>query len=1536
MALGFSSTSFIVGSSRDYLGSVFFPKVSVNLIETQQLFLLQEISAFYKEPQLRKLQGSIELQGGSPIITGVDTNFTHSLVGSGGGTSGDRIRIQNVDYTVSSVNSDTEIQVTPTPPSTFSTTNAYLLDYLWYNRPVSSIDVNSEQLIGEFQNDTGNFFFYNVTYSEDYPLIEKSRNFSIDLLNGQGYSQDPRTGRIIVDEQDNQVVPEQVNLGFSSTEEGVFQEILNFYLKKSKLFSIDATPYKNSDGTWLIRLPYLGYLSEFNNADKIYLARNYSGGFQYFDLKIVSVEEDSTSTYITLKEPNSQILSTVNGSNLSLFEINLVWKELLLTLNLYAEAESEDERLRLTLENFGRKIDEENEYIFRNSDIDEDRTDYRLLNKKRKELLLEGDKIYPYMGSYKALINVLNLFGYHDVQIKEYFLNVDTTSPDNGKFLSVPISSSAEQKKIIKKVWDLLPSKIYKKTSLFGLYYHINVESGSYDDYGTPVMVDGFQFTTEEVLIKLFGLKELLKKEYLPLNARIYDITGEGIYFQRINFETWSDQVQVRVLEIGNPPVVNIYPQPVSYIRDLRRIDSYYVDKFTKLGYEGFLGDVSPEPGITIQDNTISYFSSFTGPTGMNMSYVLMSDPNAPDYIPAYGIKPLTDLYTSYVGAFDNYNLGKWEHRDDNWDTMVPGIHDADFNAKASYYKALPDDPNGTFPTGAPALIETLFELVWQDCDFSWDQSSTLTTFLGNYVIAGATVTISDYSSVGILQRGFTNGEIISIANCPFAGTYTIENITGSSFDIAINFVPTYLSGTLTYSIDISNISASINRLSWDTIGRGEYLDMRVLVEKQGSRSFVYDSGRKPIDEFVTPYYSPIMGLTYNRILDAVILPYEGTYDVSVYIYDITNNFTMQYKKYTAVTPTAQITASYQAQDEFATWESMNILWNQASFDWYYPDRSDSTWEQADLQWDSLQAYAYRNQDLKENKTLVDILAIDRDKASVLIQGSYLDNEYAKAGGYLYFERKANKLEFESIAVASGDINEYFYGGIAGYDIISSQLAATCQLYSRLLIKKNNVHFYTLTASDFFYVDVIEITPGVGIKVTGPAHYISSFFDYQTSTLNDLYFDGGVFAGTYAIEILSVRATGENTLFYLKDAQKELYKLDGYFQPYLTTYDVDYAETHIGKPASSYANVNDVNWDNFSGNSWWADENQANASSGFVISNVAANGTIRIGEYDTFYFSGDGALNMPEAFGLAFACRELNKSTNEGIAKYEYEMYPSVRITLKDSNGNFLYTASDIAVGATVIDLTGTPILNEFDSIWTGNEWHKVASISANLVYLVNPIQVAIDRNYEVLLPYKYHSQIFDMTPKMLSDYYYFIVAKAKSPGLESLNEVIFGNGIEGEWLATPTKSYAYPLKNNLLFEIDNRDLTQDAQYQYWKSNGNAFPVSVYDADDSRALYAGAYHEPFSYSDAVITPYSFVIKRSTSVLFHDDSTILPLKIQRSWKVVDEDSGIVQVEALSDKLQWNFSRLGNFSVYLEVTDRNGNVSRGTKKSFVTVI
>jgi hypothetical protein len=236
--------------------------------------------------------------------------------------------------------------------------------------------------------------------------------------------------------------------------------------------------------------------------------------------------------------------------NISVDDITYPETRNFITIQYEGETVAEDERLGSLLENFGRDVTAEQELILRKSDVNEDLTDNILLNQKRKEMLLEGEEIWPYVGSYKGLVNIVNWFGYYDVRIKEYWLNVNTEDEYYGKYRQMQIPFQLKDKGIHSEAITLLPSKHYRKTNLFGLFYDLVKDGGNYDEFGIPGTIDAFEYTNEEILIKLFALKKYLKEKFLPLNTRIVDITGEGVYYERYAVNSWNDSDQRLVVNL--------------------------------------------------------------------------------------------------------------------------------------------------------------------------------------------------------------------------------------------------------------------------------------------------------------------------------------------------------------------------------------------------------------------------------------------------------------------------------------------------------------------------------------------------------------------------------------------------------------------------------------------------------------------------------------------------------------------------------------------------------------------------------------------------------------------------------------------------------------------------------------------------------------------------------------------------------------------------------------------------------------------------
>ena len=334
----------------------------------------------------------------------------------------------------------------------------------------------------------------------------------------------------------------------------------------------------------------------------------------------------------------------------------------ILEVNFYGQIIAEDERLKVLANNLGRAFNNEDSIILRNHDPKEPLPNYEEINEKRKELLLAGEEIFPYMGSYKGLINALKFFGYQDLRIKEYWLNLDFSkeggltppglknqialneiktqrletgsqsyqikdvldNPNSGKYrMEQTYGPDAEGNYVldVSSQNTLIPSNTYKKTSLFGLYYDINKVTSETDEYGYPVVVDSFQFTQEEVLLKLFGLKQKLKRDYLPLNARIVDITGEGVYFSVVNTRAWTDFTEVQDIKSGNYFDFSVNPD-LAYIEDLRNFnikpDALPIQT-PSVYYNNY------DIGVNVLGGTGSalYFSGFpdlgiTGPSGPN------------------------------------------------------------------------------------------------------------------------------------------------------------------------------------------------------------------------------------------------------------------------------------------------------------------------------------------------------------------------------------------------------------------------------------------------------------------------------------------------------------------------------------------------------------------------------------------------------------------------------------------------------------------------------------------------------------------------------------------------------------------------------------------------------------------------------------------------------------------------------------------------------------------------------------------------------
>lgn len=188
--------------------------------------------------------------------------------------------------------------------------------------------------------------------------------------------------------------------------------------------------------------------------------------------------------------------------------------------NIMGQTEIEDIRYETELTNLGKNITVDDVFIFKTYDIEEQGVDWLFLNQKRKEMLLVKDSIFPYVGSYKAIINAINYFGYNDLELYEYYRNINQNSTAYGKLYKVEISgifdNQVEGWQTANYLNCTMPNPNYEDSNLFNLTYRIT------DFEGNNVLL----YSLAEVQIKLGGLKTWLERNVVPISHKILDITG--------------------------------------------------------------------------------------------------------------------------------------------------------------------------------------------------------------------------------------------------------------------------------------------------------------------------------------------------------------------------------------------------------------------------------------------------------------------------------------------------------------------------------------------------------------------------------------------------------------------------------------------------------------------------------------------------------------------------------------------------------------------------------------------------------------------------------------------------------------------------------------------------------------------------------------------------------------------------------------------------------------------------------------------------
>ena len=365
-------------------------------------------------------------------------------------------------------------------------------------------------------------------------------------------------------------------------------DLANSFVDEFFMFDFDEN-YEIKDTSALIHTPYDGPICEtliINRFDK-YIAPllDSAQNIEQDDLLEIHVAfmADENSAETTYKR--TLVMSYENGYN----------KYEIARITFFAETIEEDERLKIWNENLGYNLKSEDTMIFKHSDIHEYMPDFEILNEKRKELMLEGHNIYPYIGSYKAILNAIKFFGYDNLNIVEYWRNINEYDSEFGKIYRTYVYTIKDRKTLSTKRKPIsLNTRDFQKLSNISLVYNVNhpekVDGKKYDEYGLPNVIedfdkdkrDDFILTIEEALIKLFALKKKLNNEFMPGSTKITDIIGEGNYFG-INLIGNNPQIStVNYIESKGYVDFTVFPNKYCYITENEDFARYVAEKIEK------------------------------------------------------------------------------------------------------------------------------------------------------------------------------------------------------------------------------------------------------------------------------------------------------------------------------------------------------------------------------------------------------------------------------------------------------------------------------------------------------------------------------------------------------------------------------------------------------------------------------------------------------------------------------------------------------------------------------------------------------------------------------------------------------------------------------------------------------------------------------------------------------------------------------------------------------------------------------------------
>ena len=444
-----------------------------------------------------------------------------------------------------------------------------------------------------------NLLFFNTNgkpYNFLYDDVEKMykgiilfKRISVEMYSTEILRIAERKGKTVVYPTSGEGIDEYLAISWDPTNKYVDEFGIFNYARDKWITDTSALTFIEQDG------PDIDFLMT-SNKEETYMKLNKNdyddndGSVNTLDINICF---NADKRYLT-----RTFARTLYIDKISVNSDNTLNRDRIAEITMLAEAEYEDERLSTLCKNLGYDVSTSDANIFFESNIHEVVPDMILLNRKRREMLLEGPDIYHRLGTYSSLLKAIKYYGY-DMKLYEFFKDKNT-----GKKFMVEYPH---------KDYSIID---YTRLKYISLAYNITKATNVLDDDGNLKVKEVFDYTVEDACLKLSLLRDKLNKSFMPVSSIIYDITGETVNFQTVKlnnfiqydrFDDVAPKSHKAKIELVNNDIFITYDKPFKDYCDNNDISNVEKAKlFIKYINEDMLDNESLEESEEIEDSEIS------------------------------------------------------------------------------------------------------------------------------------------------------------------------------------------------------------------------------------------------------------------------------------------------------------------------------------------------------------------------------------------------------------------------------------------------------------------------------------------------------------------------------------------------------------------------------------------------------------------------------------------------------------------------------------------------------------------------------------------------------------------------------------------------------------------------------------------------------------------------------------------------------------------------------------------------------------------